>query len=272
MTMARSQPDRTSARPNYRRYWLALYRREVATAEQVVDLALERWSPQRIYLRLFMPALNLSGTLWSRGTISHHDEHFVTHHTLRFMRRVRRRFVPPETHGPLALATGVGPESHMIGLRMVCDFLTWANWRIHWLSSNDRATVAGVAERLRPDAVLLSLGIDPSITPAGRLIADLRRRRFPGLIAIGGRAVNCNPQLVDQLGADLTAPDAASLVRILRPRFPQMRRMKPAPDPQIGRNDPDNEESAPTSQSDDLPPPYDRDIVPKQLRPSTQAD
>lgn len=250
MTIVRSDSGRESSRPSHRRYWLSLYRRDVTAAQQVVDLALRCWTPQRIYLRLFMPALNLSGALWGRGAISYQDEHFVTHHTLRLMRRVRRRFVPSETTGPLALATGVGQESHMIGLRMVCDFLTWANWRIHWLSSNDRATVAGVADRLRADAVLLSLGIDQSITPAGRLIADLRRRRFPGVIAIGGRAVNCNPQLVEQLGADFTAPDAAAFVRVLRLRFPQMRRARPS----------------------DLPPTIDRDIVPQQLRPSTQAD
>src|SRR5688572_23531910 len=91
---------RQTARPNHRRYWLTLYRRDVAAASQLVDDALRVWPPQRIYLRLFEPALILSGTLWARGAITHHDEHFVTHHTLRFMRRVRRRFVPLETDGP----------------------------------------------------------------------------------------------------------------------------------------------------------------------------
>src|SRR3954471_1290299 len=102
------EPEGTSARaggvrPNYRRYWLALYRRDVAGAERVVHEALRVWSPQRIYLRLFEPALNLSGTLWARGRITYEDEHFVTHHTSRLMRRVRREFVPLETNGPLAV-------------------------------------------------------------------------------------------------------------------------------------------------------------------------
>src|SRR4051812_23226428 len=109
--------------PGHRRYWLALYRRDVALAEQIVERAAKLWTPQRVYLRLFEPALALSGTLWERGRITHHDEHFVTHQTLRLMRRVRRQFVPAETFGPLALVTGVGQESHLVGLRMVCDFL-----------------------------------------------------------------------------------------------------------------------------------------------------
>lgn len=207
-------------RPNYRRYWLALYRRDIATAELLVSEALRQWAPQRIYLRLFEPALNLSGTLWARGVITHHDEHAVTYHTMRFMRKVRRHFVPMETYGPLAVATGIQQDSHLIGLRMACDFLNWANWRTHWLSSNDRATVREVVGRLQPQAVLLSLGRDTSVVPAGRMIADLRRSGYRGLIAIGGRVVNGDPSLVDQLGADLTAPNGAALLRALRQRMP----------------------------------------------------
>jgi methanogenic corrinoid protein MtbC1 len=214
-------PDPSSAggtgRLGYRRYWWALYRRDVAGAERVVEQCLARWTPQRIYLRLFEPALGFSGTLWAQGRISHHDEHFVTYHTLRFLRRVRRRFLPaaPPT-GPLALATGVGQESHLIGLRMVSDFLQRDNWRIHWLPSNDRATVRQTTRSLRPAAVLMSVGLEAGIEPARRLIADLRRNDFPGLVVVGGRAINGDPTLLPHLGADLTAPNGLALSRLLR--------------------------------------------------------
>ena len=211
-------------RLNYRRYWSALYHRDVAGAQAILHDALRRWSPQRIYLQVFEPALNLSGTLFARGAINYHDEHFVTYHTLRFMRQVRRRFVPPRTTGPLALATGVEQESHRIGLRMVCDFLQADNWRIHWLASNDRGVVRQSIERFNPSMVMLSMGLDSSVTPSGRLIANLRHQDFRGLIAIGGRAVNCNPSLVEQLGADLTAPNGLRLVRVLRHRFATIHR------------------------------------------------
>src|SRR5687768_10013884 len=82
---------------SYRRYWHALYRRDVDAARAIVDRALREWSPQRIYLRLFEPALGMSGTLFAAGKITWQDEHVVTHHTMRFMRQVRRRFVPLET-------------------------------------------------------------------------------------------------------------------------------------------------------------------------------
>lgn len=208
---------------SYRRYWHALYRRDVPLAQAMVERALREWSPQRIYLRLFQPALGMSGTLFQDGKITWQDEHFVTHHTVRFMRQVRRRFVPMETFGPLALATGVEQESHMIGLRMVCDFLQWANWRIHWLSSNERGTLAGAVDRLRPDAVLLSLGLDTSARPAGRLIDTLRRRQYGGVVAVGGGAVNRRPDIATDLGADLTAPDALEFLKRIGRRGSKLR-------------------------------------------------
>jgi len=207
-------------RPSYRRYWLSLYQRDVPGAERAVDDALRCWTPQRIYLRLFEPALNLSGTLWARGKITCQDEHFVSYHTLRFIRRVRRQFVPEETFGPLALAAGVGQESHMIGLRMVGDFLRWANWRVHWPSSNERAVIGELAERLNPAAVLLSMGRPESAPHARRIITDLRRRGYGGVIAIGGRAINSDPSLVQNVGATLTARNGAFLLRALRPHVP----------------------------------------------------
>jgi MerR family transcriptional regulator, light-induced transcriptional regulator len=213
MTAARDFTSPVEAPLSYRRYWHALYRRDVALAQAMVDRALREWSPQRIYLRLFQPALGMSGTLFQDGKITWQDEHFVTHHTVRFMRQVRRRFVPMETFGPLALATGVLQESHMIGLRMVCDFLQWANWRIHWLSSNERGTLANAVDRLRPDAVLLSLGLDTSVRPAGRLIDALRRQQYGGVVAVGGGAVNRRPEIAAELGADLTAPDALEFLK-----------------------------------------------------------
>src|SRR4051794_8968268 len=116
------RPHRRDAALRYRAYWVSLYRRDVAAAERIVDAALAVTTPQRVYLRLFEPALNLSGRLWAAGAITHADEHYVTHHTLRLMRRVRRRFIPANPDGPLAVATGIAQESHRIGLRMVCDF------------------------------------------------------------------------------------------------------------------------------------------------------
>ena len=157
----------------------------------------------------------------ARGKIEVADEHYITHQTQRFMRRVRRRFVSLETFGPLALATGVAQESHLIGLRMVCDFLAWANRRVHWVSSNDRATVGQLAERLKPDAMLLSMGLDEGLTPAARLISDLRsRRNFGGLVLVGGARWIATHRLLLALAPTSPPPTAPSSFACSSPASP----------------------------------------------------
>jgi MerR family transcriptional regulator, light-induced transcriptional regulator len=212
------EPADAGDRTLYRRYWQALYRRDVRRAEQIVELCLRDWKPERIYLRLFEPALNLSGKLWAAGAITYRDEHFVTYHTLRFLRRARRKLVPAETTGPLALATAAGQESHLIGLRMVCDFLQADNWRIHWLASNDRSTVRQAVRDFQAGALLISIGLDLGLPPARRVIADARAAGFKGLAVVGGAAINRDLNRVQAIGADLTAPNGFLLRRLLRQR------------------------------------------------------
>jgi methanogenic corrinoid protein MtbC1 len=205
-------------RPNYRRYWLALYRRRVEIAEQIVAEVLGVWPPRRIYHRLFEPALALSGTLFARGVISYNDEHFITYHTTRLMRRVRHTFVPRRPTGPLALASGVGQESHLIGLRMVCDFLQAANWRIRWLATHERGVFREAVTREASAAVLLSVGRRTGVVPARRIVGELQRIGYGGVIAVGGQAIAQEPELVGEIGADLTARNGLELLRLLRCR------------------------------------------------------
>ena len=205
-------------RTTYRRYWMALYRRDVAAAGRIVDQCLREWKPEHIYLRLFEPSLNLSGKLWSGGAISYRDEHFVTYHTVRFLRRVRHRFVKQNPTGPLAMATAAGQESHLVGLRMVCDFLQADNWRIHWLPSNDRPVVRQAVKRLQPDALLISIGLDLGLAPAKRVIADARGAGLTGLVVVGGAAINRDPARVQAIGADMTALNGFLLNRQMRAR------------------------------------------------------
>lgn len=200
----------------YRRYWMSLYRREVRAAEDIVEHCLEHWPPQRLYMRLFEPALHLSGILFARGEITFQDEHFVTYHTQRLMRRARHRFVPRITTGPLALATATGQRSHVIGLQIVCDFLRSENWRIHYLESADRAVARQAAAELSPSALLISIGISGGIEPARRIVADVRRERFGGVVAVGGLAVKHDPSVVQIVGADITARNGPHLLTRLR--------------------------------------------------------
>jgi hypothetical protein len=213
-------PTERHARLSFRRYWFALYRRDVAAAEEIVDTALRRVAPRRIYHRLFYPALALSGTLFARRSIGYADEHFITHHTVRLMRRVRHAMLAhlPPPGAPSTPALGIALGGHSVGLQMVCDCLAWGNWRVQLLDTPERGLMRGAVNDLNPRSVLISIGLEEGIRPAGRLVEELRRINYPGVIAVGGRVMMGRPQLVRALGADLTAPNGTVLLR----RFQQM--------------------------------------------------
>jgi methanogenic corrinoid protein MtbC1 len=208
-----------SSSGTYRRYWAALFRRDVAQARDIVQLQLEQQTPQQIYLRLFLPALNLSGVKWASGEITHRDEHFITFNTLRFMRMVRRKMVVQNPTGLLAIAVGVAQESHRIGLRMCCDFLQAENWRIEWLRGTERALLREAITAHKPEMLMFSIGMQEGIEPARRLIQESRRTGFNGTVAVGGRAILENRANVEAMGADLTADNAMQFLRKVKPLF-----------------------------------------------------
>lgn len=202
---------------NFRKFWLHLMRGDHAAGEAMLDDLLRCYRPQQLYLRLLVPTLALSGTLFALGRITYHDEHRVTWSCVRLLRRLRRHLppAPAGTRVRVALATGVGQESHRIGLRMVCDLMAPAGWKSYFLSTNDRGTLHEAIRRLKPDALLLSVGRVQNFDAAARLVAEARRAGFTGPVAAGGRAVAEQPDALTRIGATVTARNGLELVRKL---------------------------------------------------------
>lgn len=200
---------------DYRRFWLTLLRGNFAGAEQQVAELLHCYRPQQLYLRLFVPSLTLSGTMFALGRITFRDEHRITWGCLRLMRSVRGVMNQSPRNGLFALATGVGQDSHRIGLRMVCDLLGAVGWQVRFLDTNERGTLRDALRGRQTDAILISIGRAEEFEQARRLIAEARRAGFTGTVAVGGRAVALDPMAVEKLGADLTAANGTDLARKL---------------------------------------------------------
>lgn len=198
---------------DFRRFWVLLLRGRFEAAESMVDDLLRCYRPQFLYLRLFIPALSLSGTMFALGRITYHDEHRVTWGCLRLMRHVRSKLPKPDPTGLRAIATGVGQDSHLIGLRMVCDLMQCVGWQVTFLSTNERGTLRHALMRQPVNALLLSIGREDEFPHARRLIVEARRCGFTGVVAVGGRAVARDPNCVQSLGADLTAANGLELAR-----------------------------------------------------------
>lgn len=179
---------------------------------------------REVYLEVFQPALRELGRLWQENRITVAEEHLATAVTQAAMGRLADAvFAGAAAPGPLLVAACADGERHELGLRMVCDVLEMEGWDTVFLGAavpvEDVVTL--VRER-RPQAVALSAALPAHVPRVARAVAAIRAAVPPPapLIAVGGRAFADDPALAAQMGADLTAGDAAEAAERLMQRFP----------------------------------------------------
>jgi methanogenic corrinoid protein MtbC1 len=121
--------------------------------------------------------------------------------------RLRRR--SPEGFGRSALMLPAPGEQHGFGLSMVAEFFRASGWNVEESHAGD--ALSRLAEA---DFALVALTVGTpdramALPPfIARLRAASRYRRL--VVMVGGAAINAEPSLLPLLGADATAPDAAS--------------------------------------------------------------
>ena len=188
----------------------------------VVDAAREAGVGLReLYLEVFQPALREVGRLWQENRITVADEHLATAITQTAMSRLYDDlFTGAAPARRLLVAACADHERHEVGLRMICDLLEMEGWDTVFLGAT--VPVEDLVETVRrrePDVVALSASIAPHLPRLRETIRALRAGiPDPPLIAVGGRPFLSDPGLAEELGADLTASDAAEAAR----RFHEM--------------------------------------------------
>jgi methanogenic corrinoid protein MtbC1 len=196
----------------------------VVDGAQEAGLALER-----VYMDVLQPALREIGRLWQENAITVADEHLATAITQAAMARAYERSVGlAEETGPTLLAACADTERHEVGLRMLCDLLECEGWRTTYLGATvPVGALAAMVRRRRPDVVALSATLPPHLPRLRAMVQAVREAAGAAapadagvapLVLVGGRPFLADPALAARLGADLTASDAATAVRLLRER------------------------------------------------------
>ena len=207
----------------YASYLAAVREGDRRRAFETVETALAAGLGLRtIYLEVFQPALREVGRLWQENQLSVAEEHLATAITLSAMLRLSGDTELVDTDRTL-IAACTETERHEIGLRMLCDFLDLEGWDTVYLGPSVPAeSLEQMVRDRQPDVVALSASIAPHIPQLQRTIAAVRAAAGPRqpVFLVGGRAFLGRPELATQVGADMTAQDAAEAVKQLRERFP----------------------------------------------------
>lgn len=169
---------------------------------------------ERICLDLLAPAARALGKGWEEDEVDFLEVTLGLGRMQRVVRDLGRR-VAAETllsaDAGQAFLCAMPDEQHSLGLAMVAEFFVADGWGVtvgHPIGNSD--VVKEIAAHWY-DVVGLSAGVVERMPKIRELVASIRKASLNAdlSIMVGGRAFNDNPALVQRVGADASAPDAA---------------------------------------------------------------
>lgn len=192
--------------------------------QEIVELALRKqMSLLDIYQDLLMPAMASIGTWYLVDAIDTAQEHLASSITERMMARVVQSCVPTRQINKTALL-GCGPESwHVIGLRMVADYLQISGWKALFLGANmPQKCFINSAEQHSPDLILVSCVCKDSVPQALELVKNLSEARTPRqkyVIGVGGPSACAENDQFLAAGASFTCSDLRYFAETILPQI-----------------------------------------------------
>jgi methanogenic corrinoid protein MtbC1 len=168
-----------------------------------------------LYNEVLTPALNAPTYSAAEGAVRIWEEHVRSS----IVRTIVENAYPFVQRGKKARSGAVGPrksvivvcpteEFHEIGARMVADFFELAGFDATFVGANTpQEEIIQAIAVLKPTYVAVSATNTYSLVPARRVLGQLRNLREQSQagfrIIVGGNAFRKNPDLVQEMGADL---------------------------------------------------------------------
>lgn len=203
-------------------YAKAAVQGDEATCQGILDRALrsER-SILDVYEGLLTPAMSTVGTWFDVEAIDVSQEHMASAVTERMLARSVLTHGPVQSHGKVAVL-GCAPNGwHVIGLRMVSDYLRIRGWRTLFLGAN--VPIESYVETLRGSEArlaLLSCSADVSVADTLKLlraISHFRGHRKDLTVILGGGSVGVHGDEFRGAGADNLCSSLRTFAETLLP-------------------------------------------------------
>ena len=187
-------------------------------AVALLESAVASGTPVRdIYTHVLGPVQREVGRLWLVNKLSVAQEHYITETTRFSMARLYHRHPDSAAHDRSVVVACVGDELHELGPRMVADFFQMDGWDTHYLGANTpTAAIVEAVKRTRTDALALSATMAFHVKEIADIISMVRADPETASVFVlaGGYPFDVAPDLWVRVGADGTAPDAESAVRL----------------------------------------------------------
>lgn len=194
---------------------------DAAATAFVQDLLADGVTVEAIYLDLLAPAARELGTRWEEDECSFVDVTVAMGRVHRVLRDLSQAFQADGAvadHAGQVLLTCLPGEQHTLGLIMVAEFLIRDGFRVHVGSPWAEADLLDLVRTEWFDVVGFSAGCESRLSTLKREIQRLRAvSRNPRLqVLVGGQIFSLDASLVERVGADGWAPNAASSAETVR--------------------------------------------------------
>ncbi len=184
----------------FRENWLnACLSFNESAAEQIANEVLARFSPQRAFLEIFIPAIRQVGELWYQGDATVQQEHFASALLARRLDALISALPAPTR--PEKVIVGCPPkEEHTLALLLTTLYLRRRGFNVIYLGANiPIEQFAETAKELQPQLVILAA---QQLTTAATLRETTRilaQNNIP--VAYSGRVFVSAPELQEKISA-----------------------------------------------------------------------
>ena len=206
-------------------YAKAAVQGDEATCGELLETAFRAHMPMvDIYQDILGPAMAMVGTWYKVEAIDEAQEHLASEITERMMARTVQITGPTKRCNKVALL-GCAPNNwHVIGLRMISDYLRLNGWRTLFLGANvPLRSFRSAVEQHRPDMVLLSVcssdGLEHTLKVVSELDAIRQIGRAHFVLGVGGPCVGDDPARFAEAGVDFSSKDLRCFALNLLPEI-----------------------------------------------------
>lgn len=192
--------------------------------QEIMDRVFRAQTPLiDVYEELLAPAMAMVGSWYKVEAIDEAQEHMASSITERILARAVQITGPAKKINALCVL-GCAPQAwHVIGLRMIADFLKLEGWRTLYLGANvPIPAFLNTVQTSRPTMILLSCGSEEGVGSTVQLIKELRDCQDPErpwVIGIGGSGAIAHPARMTRAGADFIAKDLRSFADQILPEI-----------------------------------------------------
>ncbi|CAN1507179.1 COG5012 Predicted cobalamin binding protein [Burkholderiaceae bacterium] len=184
-----------------------------AAGSYVSDLHAKGTSLDEIYLRLLAPTARRLGEMWDSDECTFHQVTVGLWRLKQLMYDLSplfQEFARSNTLGARAILIPMPGSQHTMGLFMVSEFFRRAGWRVWGELANTETEILAAIQTEWFDLIGISVSVQNQFEALTSFITSIRSHsRNPKIgIMVGGPIFVVHPELIKQVGADITGVDA----------------------------------------------------------------